>query len=195
MAVLLANTHGDILTVPQNPHHQQQHIFKVDSAPVSFNLFISLQQSRDSFRLQPSHLLTAQLSGLFQIVLRGSHSDLGPLHLSSQVTHRVFINLQAQCPRRHAHQRGLMLLDRRAHSPNGVRPKIGQLPQRGGVKSTRLYPRHPQISQPRAHLPRRAGSEGQRQHLTGLVHPLGHPVSDAVSNGAGFTRAGARQHA
>jgi len=51
MAVLLADTHGDILTIPQNPHHQQQHIFKVDSAPVSFNLFISLQQSRDSFRL------------------------------------------------------------------------------------------------------------------------------------------------
>ena len=83
----------------------------------------------------------------------------------------------------------------REGSPHRLRPEIPQLPQSRRMESAGLHTRRPQRPQTQAHL--FSGARGKRQSH----HPLRHvpanndTVGDAVRDGAGLARTGARQHA
>ena len=70
-----------------------------------------------------------------------------------------------------------------------------ELAQRGCVEGARLDALHPEAAQARAHLTGGAGREGQREHALRLLGARVDGIRDAVGDGAGLARAGAREDA
>ena len=78
---------------------------------------------------------------------------------------------------------------------DGLRPEVVQLAQRGRVEGAGLDALHPETPQSGAHLTRRAGGEGQREHPLRLLRTGVDGIRDAVRDGPRLAGAGSREDA
>jgi hypothetical protein len=140
--------------------------------------------------------LAARLRRRDRIVGRFHHARLGPLDLAGQVAgggavcpHPAARGGQTDQSRLRLHQ----LWQGPAVEQAGR--EEAQLTQRGRVERAGLHPTDAEPGQPVAHLPGRAGGEGDREDVPGVDRSGERPIGDPVGDGSGLASAGAGQHA
>ena len=193
--VLATYLRRHVLPAAQHRHHEQQDVLEVDDLALSLDLLVGFIQPRHRVQVQPAGRGAAGLHSSLGVGLRTRHRHLGPLDLGSQVSHESAVAGKPQAPGRRHDQTGLRLLDAGPAPADHRGIEVVQLTQRRGVEGACLDQGHPQVRQPRAHLPGRPLGEGDGQDLAGLVGADSRTVGDAVGDGPGLSGAGSCQHA
>jgi hypothetical protein len=113
----------------------------------------------------------------------------------AQVTQRGGVGARLHTRRRLPDQPQLAVEQLPLITADHARPEVAQLAQCGRVERARLHTRHPERTQPGAHLPRRPRRERDGEDLTRRDVPGADEVGDAPRDRAGLTRARPGQHA
>ena len=188
--VLATHLGGDALVVGEDGGRDEQDVLHVDAATLPLDVLVGGHQRPDGGGVEIGHLAPRRGGG-GDVVDRPDVADLGPLDLGREVAEQRCVGAHAESADGFGDQTELGLHDLGELGAVDVRPEVACLPQRSRVEGPRLDPRRSQRRESAAHLTGGAGGEGDRQHLLRLVDAGGHPVRDAVRDGAGLAGAGA----
>ena len=130
-----------------------------------------------------------------RVVPRAGERRLRPLDLTRDVTDFRRREWQPSPRGRPHEQRRLRLDHSRRLATDNLRPEVGELAERGGVKRPRLHVSCPEPTKPSAHLPGGPRREGHGQEGPGRRRPAPHLMGDARRDGAGLSGTGTGKHA
>ncbi len=193
--VLAADGLGDVLAVLQHAAQQGEHVLEVDDAAGVLRGLVGREQARHG------RVVVAGRGGPVgrrrgaDVVVGRDEAHLGPLDLGGEVADREPVDPQPEGRRRLGDERRLLLEDPRGRAAHDLGPEVAQLAQRSGVEGAGLDADDAEVAEPGAHLPRRPGREGDRQHALRRVRAGADAVGDAMGDGARLAGPGAGEHA